>query len=54
MSRSVDFYNLETIVAVGFRVRSFRGTQFRKWAIDRLNEYMVKGFTKEEIMEVRE
>ena len=48
VSRSVDFYNLETIVAVGFRVRSPRGTQFRKWAIDRLNEYMVKGFTMDD------
>ena len=48
VSRSVDFYNLEMIVAVGFRVRSHRGTQFRKWAIDRLNEYMVKGFTMDD------
>jgi hypothetical protein len=48
VSRSVDFYNLEMIVAVGFRVRSARGTQFRKWAIDRLNEYMVKGFTMDD------
>lgn len=48
VSRSVDFYNLEIIVAVGFRVRSPRGTQFRKWAIDRLNEYMVKGFTMDD------
>ncbi|OIO38329.1 MAG: hydroxyacid dehydrogenase [Candidatus Omnitrophica bacterium CG1_02_49_16] len=48
ISRSVEFYNLETIIAVGFRVRSPRGTQFRKWAIDRLNEYMVKGFTMDD------
>ena len=48
VSRSVDFYNLEMIVSVGFRVRSPRGTQFRKWAIDRLNEYMVKGFTMDD------
>jgi hypothetical protein len=44
VSRNMDFYNLEMIVAVGFRVRSPRGTQFRKWATDRLNEYLVKGF----------
>ncbi len=44
VSRKVDFYNLELIVSIGFRVRSYRGTQFRKWAIDRLNEYTVKGF----------
>ena len=45
VSRKVDFYNLELIVAVGFRVRSPRGTQFRKWATEHLNEYLVKGFT---------
>jgi len=39
------FYNLEAIVAVGYRVKSLRGTQFRKWATERLNEYLVKGFT---------
>src|SRR3989339_2059812 len=48
VARSVDFYNLEMIVAVGFRVRSHRGTQFRKWAIDRLNEHLVKGFTMDD------
>ena len=48
VSRSVDFYNLEMIASVGFRVRSPRGTQFRKWAIDRLNEYMVKGFSMDD------
>ncbi len=48
VSRSVDFYNLEVIVAVGFRVRSHRGTQFRKWAIDRLSEYVVKGFAMDD------
>ena len=39
------FYNLEVIIAVGYRVKSHRGTQFRKWATERLNEYLVKGFT---------
>ncbi len=48
VSRNVDFYNLEMIVAVGFRVRSPRGTQFRKWAIERINEYLVKGFTMDD------
>ncbi len=38
-------YNLDTILAVGYRVRSDRGTQFRKWATERLREYLVKGFT---------
>lgn len=37
-------YNLEAILAVGYRVRSQRGTQFRQWATERLGEYLVKGF----------
>lgn len=48
ISRARKFYDLRAILAVGFRVRSSRGTQFRKWAIDRLNEYMVKGFTMDD------
>ena len=45
VSRSVDFYNLDIIISVGYRVRSHRGTQFRQWATERLREYIVKGFT---------
>ena len=41
----VKLYNLDVIIAVGYRVRSQRGTQFRKWATERLKEYIVKGFT---------
>lgn len=41
-------YNLEMIIAVGYRVRSHRGTQFRQWATERLNEYLVKGFTMDD------
>lgn len=37
-------YNLDVIIAVGYRVRSHRGTQFRRWATERLREYLVKGF----------
>jgi hypothetical protein len=48
IAREVEHYNLEAIVAVGFRVRSHRGTQFRQWAIGRLNEYLVKGFTMDD------
>ena len=44
VSRLVDYYNLEVILAVGYRVRSHRGTQFRRWATERLREYVVKGF----------
>jgi hypothetical protein len=39
------FYNLDVIIAVGYRVRSHRGTQFRRWATECLREYIVKGFT---------
>ena len=47
-SYSTQHYNLDAILAVGFRVRSHRGTQFRQWAIGRLNEYLVKGFTMDD------
>ena len=43
--KSVDFYSLEVIIAVGYRVKSQRGTQFRQWATARLKEYIQKGFT---------
>lgn len=45
VSRTRKFYNLPAIIAVGYRVKSRRGTQFRRWATDRLNEFLVKGFT---------
>lgn len=48
VSRAVLHYDLSAIVAVGFRVRSPRGTQFRQWAIDRLGEYLLKGFTMDD------
>ena len=41
---NVTFYSLEMILAIGFRVRSKRGTQFRQWANRNLSEFMVKGF----------
>jgi hypothetical protein len=44
VQRSLRHYNLEAILAVGYRVRSHRGTQFRRWATERLREYLVKGF----------
>lgn len=55
ISRETNFYNLEIIIAVGYRVRSHRGTQFRQWATTRLNEYLVKGFTMddERLKEIR-
>jgi hypothetical protein len=48
VAREIEHYNLEAILAVGYRVRSPRGTQFRQWAIGRLNEYLVKGFTMDD------
>ena len=48
VSRSLMHYRLEAIVAIGFRVRSPRGTQFRQWATARLGEYLVKGFTMDD------
>ena len=42
--RNAKLYNLKMILAIGYRVRSPRGTQFRRWATDALNEYLVKGF----------
>ncbi|MEA2051011.1 MAG: virulence RhuM family protein [Campylobacterota bacterium] len=44
VARDVDFYNLDMIIAIGFRVRSTTGTKFRIWAKDRLKEYITKGF----------
>lgn len=48
ISRLRKFYNLQAILAVGYRVRSHRGTQFRRWATQQLNEYLVKGFTMDD------
>lgn len=48
VSRKLRHYRLEAILAVGFRVRSHRGTQFRQWATARLSEYLVKGFTMDD------
>lgn len=45
VSREVEYFNLDVIISVGYRVKSLRGTQFRIWATQRLREYIVKGFT---------
>jgi len=45
VARDVEHYSLPAILAVGYRVRSPRGTQFRQWATARLSEYLLKGFT---------
>jgi hypothetical protein len=48
VAREVEHYNLSAILAVGYRVRSHRGTQFRQWATERLGEYLLKGFTMDD------
>lgn len=45
VQRNIDYYNLDVIISVGYRVKSLRGTQFRQWATKRINEYIRKGFT---------
>jgi hypothetical protein len=40
----IDYFNLDVIISVGYRVKSHRGTQFRIWATQRLREYIIKGF----------
>jgi hypothetical protein len=45
VQRSVEHYSLDVILAIGYRVRSTRGTQFRQWATVRLSELLIKGFT---------
>jgi hypothetical protein len=48
VSRSIVTYNLDMILAIGYRVRGLRGTQFRRWATERLRDYLVKGFVLDE------
>lgn len=45
---NVEYYSLQMIIAVGYRVRGVRGTQFRRWATDHLSEYLIKGFTMDD------
>ena len=47
-SKLTNYYNLDVIISVGYRVKSLRGTQFRQWATKRLNEYIRKGFTMDD------
>ena len=48
VSRQIEHYSLDAILAVGYRVRSARGVQFRRWASERLGEYLLKGFTMDD------
>lgn len=48
VEREIEHYNLDAILAVGYRVRSPRGAGFRRWATERLREYLLKGFTMDD------
>ncbi len=48
VKRNVMYYNLDIIIAVGYRIRSHRGTQFRRWATEQLREFLVKGFVMDD------
>ena len=45
VERKLDYYNLDVIISVGYRVKSIQGTKFRIWATQRLKEFLIKGFT---------
>lgn len=45
---SVSYYNLDMIISLGYRIKSVTATQFRRWATERLKEYMIKGFTMDD------
>jgi hypothetical protein len=44
VSRNIDYYNLEVVISVGYRVNSIRATQFRQWATRVLREFAIKGY----------
>lgn len=48
VTRQIDYYNLDVIISVGYRVKSLRGTQFRRWALNILKEYLIKGFAMDD------
>lgn len=48
VERNIEYYNLDVIISVGYRVKSFRGTQFRIWANSVLKEYIIKGFAMDD------
>ena len=47
-TKPTNYYNLDVIISVGYRVKSVQGTRFRQWATSRLKEYIVKGFTMDD------
>ncbi len=51
VARDIEFYNLEAIIAVGFRVNSHRAIQFRQWAASVLRDFAVRGYVHEKLIE---
>ena len=48
VTREIPYYNLDMIISLGYRIKSLIATRFRKWATERLKEYMIKGFTMDD------
>ena len=48
ISRDIEYYNLDVIISIGYRVKSLRGTQFRIWATQKLRDYIIKGFAMDD------
>lgn len=48
VARNIPFYNLDMIISLGYRIKSIIATNFRRWATERLKEYMIKGFTMDD------
>ena len=48
VTREIPFYNLDMIISLGYRIRSKIATHFRRWATERLTEYIIKGFTMDD------
>ncbi|MCF6151669.1 MAG: hypothetical protein E3K38_05120 [Candidatus Kuenenia stuttgartiensis] len=54
LTRELDFYNLDAIIAVGYRVNPYQATQFRIWATKTLKEFIIKGFVLDDEREIRD
>ncbi|MBR3362737.1 MAG: virulence RhuM family protein [Bacilli bacterium] len=48
VQRKIDYYNLDVVISVGYRVKSLEGVRFRKWATERIKEYIIKGYTMDD------
>ena len=48
VNREIPYYNLDMIISLGYRIKSKNATNFRRWATERLKEYMIKGFTMDD------